>query len=400
MQSSVEDLPVLATSIAISNASPSSTIAIYEQDAFEPKGASIQISRSGFDSIKQLDASILPKLEAVSVPVTDVETKSWAGDDNDTEQQTAVVVNQLPGGIRSTLKRVSTKAKKIIFRAVLNRIHLWHDVRIIFANQACEIYANNQGNTEPLLNPNCKLIGIRSLIEGEDRFELAFQHATSGEEMTVRTKYLFACDGIKSQVRELLPSEPDILLSENKSVWRGMAPHFNAKGRATFYRGTVDDSTAGRSALVFPGGKGAGSSWTVISDIEDGKSESIEEAKARVLKVVQTMGTENCNLLTKIIQDSNVVVENKLHVRDFDIPWESAYDGLIYLGDAAHPVRPTGQGAALAFEDAAVLCRVIVEQGGLSIAALRKYESERFLPVKEVSEAIRTRADAFYKPRR
>ena len=218
--------------------------------------------------------------------------------------------------------------------------------------------------------------------------------------MTVRTKYLFACDGIKSQVRELLPSEPDILLSENKSVWRGMAPHFNAKGRATFYRGTVDDSTAGRSALVFPGGKGAGSSWTVISDIEDGKSESIEEAKARVLKVVQTMGTENCNLLTKIIQDSNVVVENKLHVRDFDIPWESAYDGLIYLGDAAHPVRPTGQGAALAFEDAAVLCRVIVEQGGLSIAALRKYESERFLPVKEVSEAIRTRADAFYKPRR
>ena len=53
-------------------------------------------------------------------------------------------------------------------------------------------------------------------------------------------------------------------------------------------------------------------------------------------------GTDNCNLFTKVINDSNIVIENKLHVRDFDQPWESAYDGLIYLGDAAH-----GQGLAL-----------------------------------------------------
>ena len=32
------------------------------------------------------------------------------------------------------------------------------------------------------------------------------------------------------------------------------------------------------------------------------------------------MGTDNCNLFTKVINDSNIVIENKLHVRDFDQP--------------------------------------------------------------------------------
>jgi len=34
-------------------------------------------------------------------------------------------------------------------------------------------------------------------------------------------------------------------------------------------------------------------SWTVISDIEDGKSESIEKARERVLMVIATVGTDN-----------------------------------------------------------------------------------------------------------
>ena len=41
-------------------------------------------------------------------------------------------------------------------------------------------------------------------------------------------------------------------------------------------------------------------SWTVISDIEDGKSESIEKARERVLMVIATMGTDNYNLFKKL----------------------------------------------------------------------------------------------------
>ena len=401
----------LATSIALSKSSPQSTIAIFERDNFEPKGASIQISKPGWISINKLDSSIVSKLEDASVPVTDVEIKSWHSEPN---TNTDLVSGE-------ELETDGSRGPSKPARAVINRIHLWHDVRIIFANRACELYEIKNKHRRSskykkpigLLNANCILVGIRPLLESDDegyRFELTFNDAnnnrssssSSDEEKkitVIKAKYLFACDGTKSQVRAILPNEPDVLLAENKSVWRGMAPTFNTHGKATFYRGTSDDNTAGRSALLFPGGKGAGASWTVISDIEDGKSTSINEARERALKVIETMapGGDNCNLFTNIIQNSNTVIENKLHARDFDQPWESSYDGLIYVGDAAHPVRPTGQGTALAFEDAAVLYQIVLDHGGLiSVDVLRKYENERFLPVKEISDMVRSSADAFY----
>ena len=47
-----------------------------------------------------------------------------------------------------------------------------------------------------------------------------------------------------------------------------------------------------------------GASWTVISDIEDGKSTSINEARERALKVIETMGPggDNCNLFTNSLE--------------------------------------------------------------------------------------------------
>ena len=124
----------------------------------------------------------------------------------------------------------------------------------------------------------------------------------------------------------------------------------------------------------------------------------MEEAKRRVLKVIETMGEDNPDykLLEQIIHDSSAVIENKLHVRDFEnAPWESSYDGLIYIGDSAHPVRPTGEGTALAFEDGNVLCEVVIDCG-LGIEALRKYESQRYIPVKTISEKVRAVAESAY----
>jgi len=82
-------------------------------------------------------------------------------------------------------------------------------------------------------------------------------------------------------------------------------------------------------------------------------------------------------------------------VRDFDKPWKSSYDGLAYTGDAAHPVRPTGEGTALAFEDAKVLGEVVAKYG-LSVEALRAYEDMRYEPVKRISDEVRRLAKASY----
>lgn len=410
----------LAASIAVSKSSPSSTVAVFERDSFEPKGASIQISKPGWESLEELDGdgALVKELRKTSVPVKSVSIKSWKGGGGEMD---GVDEQRRTKGLRERLKSTSSKVLKpvmnLLFRTVVNRqgVHLWHDVRIVLAKRAIGIYDSNRSarghDRDTLIHANCTLVNIRPLEpgHGEDdgsRFELTFKHSSGSDEedsFRVRAKVLLACDGTMSRVRSLLPDEPDVLLSENKSVWRGMARNYDSRGEATFYRGAAGDDTAGRSALIFPGGRGAGSSWTVISDVEDGRSESIEEARRRVMSVLETMGTDDnpeYEKLRRVVEGSNVVIENKLHVRDFDVPWESSYDGLAYLGDAAHPVRPTGEGTALALEDARVLRRVVSSEfgGKLCAKALRRYEEERYAPVKEVSERVRARAEKFYKP--
>ena len=106
--------------------------------------------------------------------------------------------------------------------------------------------------------------------------------------------------------------------------------------------------------------------------------------------------TTDCDdILKRAIGDSPVIIENKLQIRDFELPWESSYDGLVYIGDAAHPVRPTGEGTALAFEDAKVLGDMIGKHG-LCVEALRSYEDARYEPVKEISEKVRAIAQSAY----
>jgi len=59
------------------------------------------------------------------------------------------------------------------------------------------------------------------------------------------------------------------------------------------------------------------------------------------------------------------------------------------------PVRPTGEGTALAFEDAKVLGDMVAKHG-LCVEALRSYEDARYEPVKEISEKVRATAQSFY----
>mmetsp|Transcript_24372 Transcript_24372/g.36158 ORF Transcript_24372/g.36158 Transcript_24372/m.36158 type:complete len:467 (+) Transcript_24372:123-1523(+) len=392
----------LAAAIAISQSSPQTSIAIYEQDEFQPRGASIRISKRGWEAIQQLKAPALKKkLKKTSVPIRAVETKAWYGDSATTQ---GFQVKE-PG----IVKKVVSKITKPLFSLLLRMgagIHLWHDIRMVLKEHAVKYYPSESHNTNAsFLNKNCRLTNIVALDASnendDEQFELTFQQQNHNKNnevqlLQVKSKYVIACDGTKSQVRAMLPNELDVLLAEEKSVWRGLAPNIDVHGKATFYRGTADENTQGRSALIFPGGRKVGASWTVISDLEDGKASSMEEAKERALRVVQTMGDENCKVMQEVISDSNFVVENKLMVRDFDKPWESSYDGLVFLGDAAHPVRPTGEGMALAFEDAAVLADLLLAHSGMSVQTLRTWEQKRYLPIKTISEEIRSGAQSYY----
>jgi len=448
----------LATAIALSKSCPASTrIAIFEKDDYAPKGASIQISGDGWKSVKGIDSlaasaaaaekrtngeskpvSLVKRLEETSVPVTSVEIKPWVVSKNDSDTTDSV---SLGSKLKKLISKGMSKVMLIVFgklKVPLTRVHLWHDVRIALRDHALHVYNDDDCQTDgtaSFLNMNCTLEHIRPLLEEKNksdpmdvdteekdpfRFELTLLQQTKTETETrrqkIKTKYLFACDGSKSQTHNLLPLEPPILLSEQKSVWRGMSPTLNANGKATFYRGTETDTSLGKSALLFPAGKGGGTAWSVISgystdaEYDGSRSCSVDEARDRVLTVIESMrginpssddgNSDDYKIIQKAIMDSPFVIENKLSVRDFTQPWASAYNGLVYIGDSAHPVRPTGEGIALALEDAHVLGRVIggdSESLGPTVETLRRYEDERYEVVKKISERVKAQSDNFYK---
>ncbi len=69
------------------------------------------------------------------------------------------------------------------------------------------------------------------------------------------------------------------------------------------------------------------------------------------------------------------------------------------LGDAAHPMLPfLGQGAAQAFEDAAVLARCLADDGDDPEQALERYESMRLSRASRVQRGSSTRADFNHLP--
>ena len=80
-------------------------------------------------------------------------------------------------------------------------------------------------------------------------------------------------------------------------------------------------------------------------------------------------------------------------------PFSSPINGIAYLGDSAHPVRPTGEGIALAFEDAWQLGEIVKQSPDQlpNVDMLRAYESARLPYVRSVSEKVRSMADAYYE---
>ena len=117
----------LATAIAISKSSPSSSIAIFERDGFQPKGASIQISKAGWESNENLDPSLMNELKKTGVPVTSVEFKP-------------IDVTKSNGsnkGIKGVMSQFVLNAVSFCFRVLrraITYVHLWHDVRSVLAD--------------------------------------------------------------------------------------------------------------------------------------------------------------------------------------------------------------------------------------------------------------------------
>lgn len=113
-------------------------------------------------------------------------------------------------------------------------------------------------------------------------------------------------------------------------------------------------------------------------------SMTAEEKKQHCLSVIED--SPDWLKETVAATDANKMLEHGVWVRYAeDIPSGSLGDGRVSLvGDAFHPVRPTGQGVNTALEDAHALA-FAVAQLGVTKEALRKYEGERIDRVKSVA---------------
>jgi len=366
----------LATAVALCKARclRGATVEVFERDAFGPKGASIQISEPGWAALTAIDAEAARRIRLTGAPVTGVSMRTFSG----------VSITPLPIRLFGLLAGwFFWGLSRLGIRRGVSQTHLWHDVREVLRQRAAECGA--------ALRPSKHLV---EATEHDAAVRLRF-----GDGDAVEAKVVLACDGTRSACRRLLPSEPDdLLVDERKSVWRGQAAGLDTGGEAIFFRDDDATGASSRSGLVFPAGSGQGSSWSLIADSVEGRSESSEEARARLAAALpETLDPT----LREAIDASPIIIEGKLMTRDFTKPWSSAAPRVAFLGDAAHPLRPTGEGTALALEDAWTVGKLAsgaaTADAFCSPETLREYEALRRARVEAVSEAVRAAADRFYQ---
>lgn len=314
----------LATALALQRADLGLSIAVFERDAypFRPKGGSIQISKPGWAAIEAVDAATAATIRSTGTPVLQVRIRSLDG-----ERSLAPLPLRAALGLASRVLRLLRRLG--LPYGEISRTHLWHDVRSVLARRVESLCG--EGTLRHGLD-----LTARAGASPEQEQVLAFTDAVDGGRVEVRARLVLACDGASSAVRALssapaVVAERDrLLIDEGKSVWRGLAPSIGCDGQATFYRGD-----GGQSALLFPAGADAGSCWTVIAESVAGRATDSEDARRRLAEF--GLPARTAPALLEAIAASELVIENKLSVRDFELDWASGEPAVAYMGDAVRP---------------------------------------------------------------
>eukprot|EP00891_Asterochloris_glomerata_P005067 jgi/Astpho2/5067/Aster-x0661 len=238
--------------------------------------------------------------------------------------------------------------------------------------------------------------------ERADGVELSFLDGTS-----ISAGVLIGADGYFSQVRQqLLQDGPPNF--GGTVIWRARRPW--SPGCVNRKQFCFFQSAAGL-ALAFPI-VGDNIVWTMSAPVQSLEAAGVEftprgsaqekvqgDAKKDRGNELWSSGTSKLERCLKVVgdhystellhtmksTDPSAVLEHGTYVRPPEaLPEEGWGRGRAsLLGDAAHPLRPTGQGANQALEDAAELGWA-VQQHGPTADALRAYEMERLERVRTV----------------
>jgi len=385
------------------------SIAVFEADKFEPKGASIIISSPGWKALEAIDEETFREAKADGACVSSIYFEDFSG--------TSIMSRPL----KYIMKFVIRPSLRYILRSGIVRSNNWHAFRSSLRRGVERAGSeHNNGNDGAIVRLNSVLVSVDPTYNNNSSVLLTFADGSKVAASTV-----LACDGTFSTIRKCLEyvdhtttnDDADttsrklatpVLVDERKTVWRGIAPNIDTKGKSTFFVAQDEAKVTGGTAALFPAGRTTdGSSLSIIlpSSCIEGRANGSDDARRQLKVALNALGVPIDDSLMETIDDVEYMIEHKLHVRDFDLfpNLYSGYDRIAYVGDSAHPLRPTGEGVAMSLEDAWTIGHLAA--GGSSSSStsilppvlLRKYKECRQDRVAAVCKAVRGLAESYYE---
>ncbi|WP_371483703.1 FAD-dependent oxidoreductase [Kitasatospora sp. NBC_00315] len=228
-----------------------------------------------------------------------------------------------------------------------------------------------------------KVTGVRPL--GDGRHEVAFADGS-----TVTTGLLVGADGAWSKVRPLLSdAEPEYVGTSYVETYLFDADTRHPAGAGAVGSGSMIAPAPGRGIQAHRESGGTLHTYVALSRSQEWFAgvdfADAAAASARIAQEFEGWAPE----LTSLITDGETApVLRPLHTLPTGHRWDRV-PGVTLLGDAAHLMIPSGEGANLAMYDGAELGRAIAAHPDDVEAALTAYEQALFpRSAAEATEAV------------